>query len=946
MTESPDIKAEPTLLKKPIRDSKPGPWQISNIIDGRALRIKLTAAWLNNLGDPVAGRARAIDQLHQAMFRGRMIAQERLQQGATGLDTARLLAAVQDEVISALFDFTTTHVHPISNPTEGERIAIAATGGYGRSVLAPSSDIDILTLHAWKRSPHAENVAEYLLYALWDMGLKVGHAFRTPEECVRLANSDVTIKTSLLDMRYLCGDAELFTEGRKLFEDKCMRGTDAQFIADKLAERDNRHAREGNTRYVVEPNVKESKGGLRDLQTLFWLIKHMHGGTSLEEVMAASPFTQQDFRRYIRAAEFFWTVRCHLHYLTGRAEERLSFDLQPEIAARMGYRGRGNQLGVERFMKRYFLMAQEVGTLTRVLAAKLEVDLKKKPEGLRRFLPQPGVQPIEGTEFIIDAGRVSVPDENVFSDNPVAMVRLFTVADHQCLDVHPDALWYARHCLRRIRSEVRRSPEGQQAVLDALLTTTAPGMALRRMNEAGVLGKFLPEFGGIVCQTQFNMYHHYTVDEHSLRAVEAIADIEHGRTEDFALPRELFPLIENRRALYLAMLLHDTGKGLGDQQVEGEKTSRRAAKRLGLGPAEVDLVGWLVRNHLEMSETAQKRDLSDPRTISTFAQKVGDLEHLRLLYVLTVADISAVGPNVWNAWKGQLMADLYHNTAAALRGGRTDEASVQVVLEERAEVRRGELVELVGTLPSVMTQMDAAYWTSLDADELSWHAACLNEGGAVHTRALQGRGGLDVLVTGTDRVGLFAAIVGAIVGRGANIVSSQVFTAPDGQVIDTFVLQTHGGEVFAGGDPYRVEALVRDITAAIEGTHTPKPVQTRRGSREAAFIVEPVVQIHDDLSNESTVIDLSGRDRPALLLDVAEALAASGLSLRSAHVGGRGERVFDAFYVQTTEGGKLVDDALKQQLKKELVAILGRDEPDQPATPAHNLRQASAADSF
>ncbi len=946
MSDSPDHTTEPTLLKKPIRDSKPGPWQISNIIDGRALRVKLTAAWYDNLGDPVAGRARAVDALHQAMFRGRMIAQERLQQGANGLDTARLLAAVQDEVISALFDYTTTHVHPVSNPTEGERIAIAATGGYGRSVLAPSSDIDILTLHAWKRSPHAENVAEYILYALWDMGLKVGHAFRTPEECVRLANNDVTIKTSLLDMRFLCGDAELFTEGRKLFEDKCMRGTDSQFIADKLAERDARHAREGDTRYVVEPNVKEGKGGLRDLQTLFWIIKHIHGGTSLEEVMSASDFTQQDYRRYIRAAEFFWTVRCHLHYLTGRAEERLSFDLQPEIAARMGYRDRGSQLGVERFMKRYFLMAKDVGTLTRVLAAKLEVDHKKKPEGLRRFLPQPGIELIEGTPFIIDGGRISVPDDTLFEKNPVAMVWLFIEADRQGLDVHPDALWSVRHSLRLIRSEVRRSPEGQEAVLDAILATRAPAQTLKRMNEAGVLGKFMPEFGGIVCQTQFNMYHHFTVDEHSLRAVEAIADIEAGRSARFGLAQEVFPLIENRRALYLAMLLHDTGKGLGDQQVEGEKTSRRAARRLGLGPAEADLIGWLVRHHLEMSETAQKRDLSDPRTISTFAKKIGDLEHLRLLYVLTVADISAVGPNVWNAWKGQLLADLYHNTAAALRGGRTDEAAVQAVLEQRAEERRSELVELLGSLPLAMTQMDAAYWTSLDLEELSWHARCLHGGKRVHTRALADRGALDVLVTGMDRVGLFADIVGAIVGRGANIVSSQVFTAPDGQVIDTFVLQTQNGEMFAGGDHYRVEALVRDIEAAIEGTHTPARLQTRRGKREAAFIVEPVVQIHDDLSNQSTVIDLAGRDRPRLLLEVAETLAESGLSLRSAHVGGRGERVFDAFYVQTADGRKLVDDKLKGELKQKLLAILGNEEPETPATPAHRLRQASAADSF
>ncbi|MEM1151380.1 MAG: [protein-PII] uridylyltransferase [Pseudomonadota bacterium] len=943
----PEPKTDaPTLLRKPLQGTKPPPWEIANIIDGRALRVKLTASFMNNLGDANAARSRALDILHQALFRGRMIAQERLQQGANGLDTARLLSAVQDEVIAALFDYTTENIHPAETPAKAQRVAIAATGGYGRSVLAPNSDIDLLTLHTHKTTAHAEAVAEYILYALWDMGLKVGHAFRTPEECLQLANNDVTIKTSLLDMRFLCGNAELFAEARTLFEEKAVRGKDAEFIADKLAERDTRHARQGNSRYVVEPNVKESKGGLRDLQTLFWIVKHMHGGTSLEEVMLASSFTQQDYRRYIRAAEFFWTVRCQIHYLTGRAEERLSFDLQPEIAERMGYRDRGNQRGVERFMKRYFLMAKDVGTLTRVLAAKLEAEQKKKPEGLRRFLPQPGVQPVEGTPFIIDGGRVSIEDESLFKRDPVAMVRLFIEAERLGMDVHPDAVWAVTHNLKGIRSEARKSPEGQNAILDAILAGSQPALTLRRMNEAGVLGRFVPEFGEIVAQTQFNMYHHYTVDEHTLYAVQAISDLEHGRSVDPGLVGQVFPNVTHRRALYLAMLLHDTGKGLGDQQVEGAKTARRAAKRLGLGPAEAELVSWLAGNHLEMSETAQKRDLSDPQTISTFAQLVGDLERLRLLYILTVADIKAVGPGVWNAWKGQLLGDLFQNTAAALRGGRTDAESVQAVLEARAESRRNDLVERIGALPKTLAQMDAAYWTAYDGDDLAWHADCLATGKPVHLRERSDRGCLDVLVTGMDRIGLFADIVRAMVGRGANIVSSQVSTGPDGHVVDTFVLQSESGEAFASGDPRRMNALTGEIETALQGELAKVDIKTRRQAREAAFIVEPVVQMHDDISDDSTVIDLIARDRPRLLLDVAETLADAGLSIRSAHVGSYGERVFDAFYVQTAKGQKHLPDALKTSLKRDLLAVLGRDEPELPSTPAHELKRASAANSF
>ena len=508
---------------------RPGRWRISNIIDGRALRVKLTAAAQHNQGDPQAARKVVIDHLHAALFRGRMIAQERLQQGADGLDTARLLCAVQDEVISALYDYTTTHVIRARNPTEAERIAIVATGGYGRGVMAPSSDTDLLFLRAYKVSPHTESVIEYMLYAMWDMGLKVGHAFRTPQDCVKLGAEDVTIKTSMLDARFICGDEALATDMFELFQREAVKGKDAQFIADKLAERDARHARHGDARYVVEPNLKEGKGGLRDLQTLYWITKHMYGGRTLEDVMQNGPFTPHEYAIFIRAAKFLWTVRCHLHFVTGRPEERLGFDLQPEIASRMGYRDRGEQQGVERFMKRYFLIAKDVGSLTRILAAKLEADHKKKPEGLRRFLPIRAPQVLKETGFIIDNGRINTVDEDVMASDPLNMLRLFTIARREGKDIHPDALTALTRNLRAMNDKVRETPEARQLVLESIMGGDRPGQVLRWMNESGLLGRVMPEFGGIVAQTQFNMYHHYTVDEHTIRAVEYISDMEHGR---------------------------------------------------------------------------------------------------------------------------------------------------------------------------------------------------------------------------------------------------------------------------------------------------------------------------------------------------------------------------------------------------------------------------------
>ena len=937
------------LTNKPVVSRRaPRPWRLDNIIDPRALRVKLTAAAAQYPGDEQATRKAVLDHLHAAMFRGRMIAQERLAQGADGLDTSRLLSSVMDEVLHALYDFTTTHVFRARNPTEGERLSVIATGGYGRGVLAPSSDIDLLFLRPYKASPHSESVIEYMLYALWDMGLKVGHAFRTPQDCVKLSKEDVTIKTSILDSRFLFGDEDLAKSMEARFTKDCVEGQDAQFIADKLEERDNRHARQGDQRFVVEPNIKEGKGGLRDLQTLYWLVKHIQrgsGGTahSLEDVMLAGGMTDHELAVFLRAARFMWTVRCHLHYVTGRPEERLSFDLQPEIASRLGYKDRGDQLGVERFMKRYFIAAKDVGGLTRLLAAKLEAENIARAEGWRRIIPR-RKKTLPEAGFKFEGGRIAIEDETHFQSEPTDLLRLFMIADREETDIHPDAMTAASRSVKTITNDVRKSEDGRELFLAALLETNSPGRVLRWMNETDVLGRFLPEFGGIVAQTQFNMYHHFTVDEHTILAVEGIASLERGEFEGVPRSQELFGLIENRRALYLAMLLHDTGKGHGDQQVEGMRTSKRAAKRLGLDRAEVELIGWLVGNHLEMSETAQKRDISDPRTITQFANLVGSLERLRLLYLLTAADINAVGPGVWNAWKGQLLSELYHATAATLRGDRSDETRVRAELANRAEKRRMALMETRGDIPRTLIEMEDAYWTGFEPDQHEWHASVINE--RVSTRLREDGAGVSLLVSGRDRIGLFADLVGAISSTGANIVSAQVFTSMNGDVIDIFLLQDSAGNAFAEGEERRLANLRERVQAALDGTGAPPNLKPKKNRRAAAFLVLPSIQIRNDLSENHTVIDIGGRDRPGLLHDIAQALAAEDLSIGSAYASSYGERMFNAFYVKTKNGQQIDLDARKETLRDRLLAALRRDEPGAPETPAQKLKRASAADSF
>ncbi len=921
------------------------PARIEDVIDGQKLRAQLTAAALDNLGAATAARTRALDLLHGALFRGRMIAKDRLEDGAGGHETARLLSNVADEVITALFDFTTTHMFRARNPTEGERFALVAVGGYGRGQMAPSSDIDLLFLRAYKETPWTESVTEFMLYFMWDMSLKVGHASRTIDESIRLAQDDHTVQTALLEARFLAGDAELFKTFQARFAKDVVDTSHRSFIAAKLKERDERHTRAGGARYLVEPNIKEGKGGLRDLHTLYWILRHLYGakgarGFGLDEV-----FTREEVALALRASDFFWRVRSHLHFLTGRAEERLTFDVQPELAARLGFGARAEQAGVERFMRRYFLAARDVGVLTRVMMAKLEADQAKRASaGLSRFLPSTGRSGrIDAPGFRIESGRLDVVSPVVFDEDPVNILRVFSLADARDLDLHPDALSAVARRLKKVGPAMRADPVAQDLFLGMAASPRNPAATLRLMNETGVLGRFLPEFGGIVAQMQFNMYHHYTVDEHTLRAVEVISDIEKGRcAKEHPLATAIFPKIVNRRALYLAMLLHDTGKGKGDQQEEGQKTAISACTRLGLPPEEVELVGWLVRHHLLMSDVAQKRDIGDPRTVATFAEAVGTLERLRLLLVLTVADIRAVGPGVWNGWKGQLLRDLYRLTEAAFHGGRTDEIGVRERLAEQAREIRQAVVAQVAPGPDVawwLETLDDAYWLSFDREAHAWHAqtmgeASTTEGVHVAARAMPAKGVTELLVHAPDRPGLFAALAAALAAGGADVTDARVYTTSDGRAFDVFSILDSEGLPFGATDPQTLERMLARVSAAARGAAQPSPAKRPVQRRHAAFAIEPWARIDNDLSHSATVIEVSGRDRPGLLAALAAVLADAGVSVVSAHIDSYGERVADVFYVTGADGGQIKAPAAMEALSAQLTAALREDEPEAPADPA------------
>src|SRR5881394_2478352 len=542
------------------------PLNEAQLFDESVLVAELALLADEHAGSEQELRRAVAQRLKAVLAAGRKQAEQLLLKDRQGRRCAERLCFMMDEIIRVLFEFVGTHLYPSENPSDSERMAVVATGGYGRGLLAPGSDIDLLFLLPYKQTAWGESVAEGILYCLWDMGLKVGHATRSVDECIRQAKADMTIRTALLEARYLLGDRALHDEFAARFDKDIVRHTAPEFVAAKLAEREERLRRAGQSRYLVEPNVKDGKGGLRDLHTLFWIAKYVYRVHDVEELIDHGVFDEDELKLFRRCEDFQWSVRCNMHFLTGRAEERLSFDIQREIAVRLGYTEHPGMKDVERFMKHYFLIAKDVGDLTAILCAKLENSQAKAMAVLSRmmarFRPRARHTLSETEDFIVDYNRINVADENVFKRDPVNLIRIFHLVQKYNLAFHPDAMHLATRSLKLIDQQLRENEEANRLFLEILTSKNDAETVLRRMNEAGVLGHFVPAFGRIVAMMQFNMYHHYTVDEHLLRCIGALSDIEAGRAEDAKFAAELMRTIQprHRELLYVALFLHDIAK--------------------------------------------------------------------------------------------------------------------------------------------------------------------------------------------------------------------------------------------------------------------------------------------------------------------------------------------------------------------------------------------------
>jgi [protein-PII] uridylyltransferase len=901
-----------------------------DLIDRAQLDAAIVAACADSDTAPES-RKIVLDHLRDAIEAGRQIVQIRFEAGEIDGNRAKGdLSFLFDQVIRVVHD-SAARAYPVANPTAADKLAVVAVGGYGRGELAPFSDIDLLFLFPWKQTAHGEQIVEYMLYMLWDLGLKVGHSTRSIDDCMRLAKRDLTIRTALLEARYLYGEQSLFLEMRKAFGDQVISGAAMDFVTGKLAERDARHDKMGDSRYYVEPNIKDGKGGLRDLQTLYWIAKFAYQVDSVADLVHRDVLNKAEARNFSKDQNFLWSVRFHLHYISGRAEERLTFDVQTMIAERMGYAERASASGVERFMKHYYIVAKDVGDLTRIFCAAIEAENMSKPiirlPRLRRSRDLMGFQ--------TDRDRLTVADEDQFATDPIAMIRLFYVAHNEGLDIHPHALRLVTQNLKRIDKNLRADPEANRMFVEMATSIDTPEMVLTRMNEAGVFGKFLRDFGRVVGQTQHDMYHVYTVDEHTIQAIGLLAKIERGELrDDHPVASEVIHKISSRRALYMSVLFHDIAKGRGgDHSVLGARVAKRVCPRLGLDAEESETVEWLVNEHLLMSDVAQKRDLNDAKTIHDFVGVVQSPERLRLLLCLTVVDMRATGPNVWNNWKAQLLRELYHAAGDLMSGGQLTNARA-----DRVEAAKNGLREALGDWPA--TDIDAhlergyaGYWLTFDTDTLSHHARLMREAeNEAQPLTIRTRVRVDIDVTELtiytqDHPGLFSRVAGAISAVDANIVDAKVFTTPSGMALETFWLQDNNGSALsASGTLAKLTVQIERALAGQMKRSEPHTQHTFIPERIKIFKVPPRVIVNNQASATHTVIEINGRDRPGFLYLVTGALFTLSLQISSAKISTFGERAVDVFYVKDGFGMKITHEGRLATIRKTLLEAIREDD--------------------
>ena len=813
--------------------------------------------------------------------------------------------------------------------------SIIAVGGYGRGELAPCSDLDLLFLLPnnlkINQSKHAEEVIQIILYILWDLGYTVGHSTRTIDDCIEKSKLDLTISTALLEKRFIVGNEDVFSLLNDKFTFFIKNTKTLKFVEAKLVESELRHKRFGGSRYVVEPNVKDGKGGLRDLHTLIWISKFAYKVDSVSKLINMGALSKKEAASFAESQRFLLSVRCHLHYRAFREDDRLAMDAQLDLAKTMNFKNTITQKDVERFMKRYFLATKTVGSLTRIFCAAIETEFNKPLRlSFLSFKKKEDVYP-----FDIELGRLFIKNKEVLSENPVNIIKLFNISHNKNIDIHPKTLRYLTSLQRLINHEVRHDFDANKMFLDILTSDKDSTRTLRLMNESNILGKFIPEFQKIVGLMQFDMYHSYTVDEHTIFTISNLYSLKNGEFKNFApLASKVILEISSKKCLFVAMLLHDIAKGRkGDHSENGALIASVVCPRLGLSKEETKTVEWLILYHLLMSKTAFRYELGDARVIKSFVDKVKSVERLKLLLVLTVADIKGVGPEIWNDWKGSLITELYSKSFDMLQKDNVNES-----------IKTPRKTFEIFLVENGLTNSDAKrycslyynnYWEIFKLSRIINHYEIFrnmykdSKKFKVHLFDESKLKATELLVIAPDHHGLFSLISGLVSASGYDVVNAKIITRSDGYALDTFFIQNKNRQPII--EEHSKKKLLKIISQGLEGNFNVEKALNKRWeeipARFRAIKAPTRVIIDNNMSDEYSILEIKCKNAPGVLYRITKVITTLGLQINTANVSTYGDRVVDIFYIKDAFGLKIDNNKSMDKVKMSILKTLEETDP-------------------
>lgn len=806
-----------------------------------------------------------------------------------------------------------------------QNIALIAVGGYGRKELHPCSDVDILILATDQQLEKFQTRIENFLQLLWDVGLDIGHAVRTPNECCEHARQDISICTNLMESRCIIGDKALFEDVLiQTASDKIWPTN--EFFNAKLKEQKLRHKKHNNTEYNLEPDIKKAPGGLRDLQMIGWLAKRILGIKSLKNVVKPGLISKNEYETLRTSEEFLWQIRYHLHLMTGRNENKLLFDYQKNLAERFNFQDCDGSLAVEQFMKKYYRTALTVSEFNDVILTSFAEVLFQQNIKLE-------ITPVNN-RFQIRNGMIETLNEHVFKDTPSALLEIFVLLAHDTSikGVRPATIRQIRKYRHLIDSSFRENPENNRLFMQLFINSHTLFSVMRRMKRYGILGRYLPAFGNVIGQMQYDLFHIYTVDAHTLLVIKNMRQFRHSEyKQQFPIAHQLIKGLPKREILYLSGLFHDIAKGRGGDHSElGAKDALEFAQQHGLRTSEARLVAWLVENHLVMSITAQKKDISDPEIVQKFAERVGDELHLNYLYVLTIADISATNPELWNGWRASLMRQLFSETKRALRrglGNPIDKA------ERIAETRQEALYQLSKqsknfsklALP-IWEQLGDDYFLMNSANDIAWHTQAI----IAHddktspliliqdTTDLKYEGGTQIFIYTKDKPNLFAVTVAALDSLLLNIVDARIMTSNTNFSLDTYIVLEEDGSPI-GNNLERIEKIQGNLVCTLDNECDYPDIVKRRMPRQLKhFEIKTQVIIRDSESHPHTILELNTLDRPGFLAKFGAILMHHKVELINALIATLGERIEDVFFLVDENKLPFGNTALSKKLEKDL----------------------------